>query len=127
MNIQTIVKVISAVFGLLGVIFLFRVIGAGDEEIKMAASMGDFGTVSPLVSLSIAILVITVIITVLFSLLNLASSGQKLKKSLLFIGCFVVILVIAYGASSGVETPLKDGEILSASGSRWVETGLRMF
>ncbi|MBT3543042.1 MAG: hypothetical protein HOM76_07665 [Flavobacteriaceae bacterium] len=93
----------------------------------MAASMGDFGTVSPLVSLSIAILVITVIITVLFSLLNLASSGQKLKKSLLFIGCFVVILVIAYGASSGVETPLKDGEILSASGSRWVETGLRMF
>jgi len=127
MNIQTIVKVISAVFGLLGVIFLFRVIGAGDEEIKMAASMGDFGTVSPLVSLSIAILVITVIITVLFSLLNLASSGQKLKKSLLFIGFFVVILVIAYGASSGVETPLKDGEILSASGSRWVETGLRMF
>jgi uncharacterized membrane protein len=127
MNLQNIVKIICAVFGLLGVIFLFRVIGAGDEEIKMAASMGDFGTVSPLVSLSIAILVITVIITVLFSLLNLASSGQKLKKSLLFIGCFVVILVIAYGASSGVETPLKDGEILSASGSRWVETGLRMF
>ena len=127
MNIQTIVKIISAVFGLLGVVFLFRVIGAGDEEIKMAASMGDFGSVSPLVTLSIAILVITVIITVLFSLLNLASSGQKLKKSLLFIGCFVIVLVIAYGASSGVETPLNDGEILSASGSRWVETGLRMF
>ena len=56
MNIQTIVKIISAVFGLLGAIFLFRIIGAGDEEIKMAASMGDFGTVSPLVSLAIAIL-----------------------------------------------------------------------
>ena len=43
MKIQTIVKIISAVFGLLGVIFLFRIIGVGDEEIKMAASMGDFG------------------------------------------------------------------------------------
>jgi len=127
MNIQTIVKVISAVFGLLGAVFLFRIIVAGDEEIKMAASMGDFGAVSPLVSLSIAILAITVVVTVLFSLLNLASSGQKLKKSLLFVGCFVVVMVIAYGASSGVETPLKDGEMLSASGSRWVETGLRMF
>ena len=127
MNIQTIVKVISAVFGLLGVVFLFRIIGVGDEEIKMAASMGDFGTVSPLVSLSIAILVITVIVTVLFSLLNLASSGQKLKKSLLFIGCFVVVMGIAYATSTGVETTMKDGEILSASGSRWVETGLRMF
>ena len=127
MNLQTIVKIISAVFGLLGVIFLFRIIGVGDEEIKMAAGNGDFGTVSPLVSLAIAILVITVVITVLFSLLNLASSGQKLKKSLIFIGCFLVVLGIAYAASTGVETPMKDGEVLSASGSRWVGTGLRMF
>ena len=127
MNIQTIVKIISAVFGLLGAIFLFRIIGAGDEEIKMAASMGDFGTVSPLVSLAIAILSITVIVTVLFSLLSLASSPEKLKKSLVFIGCFLLITGIAYAISSGVETPMKDGEMLSASASRWVETGLRMF
>ena len=127
MNIQTIVKIISAVFGLLGAIFLFRIIGTGDEEIKMAASMGDFGTVSPLVSLAIAILSITVIVTLLFSLLSLASSPEKLKKSLIFIGCFLVVTGIAYATSTGVETPMKDGEMLSASGSRWVETGLRMF
>ena len=127
MNIQTIVKIISAVFGLLGAIFLFRIIGAGDEEIKMAASMGDFGTVSPLVSLAIAILSITVIVTVLFSLLSLASRPERLKKSLVFIGCFLLVTGIAYAISSGVETPMKDGEMLSASGSRWVETGLRMF
>jgi len=116
MNIQTIVKIISAVFGLLGVVFLFRIIGVGDEEIKMAASMGDFGSVSPLVSLAIAILIVTVVVTLLFSLLNLASSAQKLKKSLIFIGCFAVVLGIAFAASEGVE-----------SGSRWVGTGLRMF
>ncbi len=127
MNIQTIVKIISAVFGLLGAVFLFRILGTGDEEIKMAASMGDFGAVSPLVSLSIAILMITVVVTLVFSLLNLASSSQKLKKSLLFIGCFAVVLGIAFAASEGVETPLKDGEILSAAGSRWVGTGIRMF
>jgi len=127
MKIQTIVKIISAVFGLIGVIFLFRIIGAGDEEIKMAASMGDFGTVSPLVSLSIAILIVTVVVTLFFSLINLASSKEKLKKSVIFIGCFLVVLGIAYAASTGVETPLKDGEVLSASGSRWVGTGLRMF
>ena len=127
MNIQTIVKIISAVFGLLGAIFLFRIIGVGDEEIKMAASMGDFGTVTPLVSLAIAILSIAVIVTVLFSLLSLASSPEKLKKSLVFIGCFLLITGIAYAISSGVETPMKDGEMLSVSGSRWVETGLRMF
>ena len=127
MNLQTIVKIISAVFGLLGVVFLFRIIGAGDEEIKMAATSGDFATVSPLVSLAIAILLITVLITLVFSILNLASSSRKLKKSLIFIGCFVVVTLIAYAVSDGVETPMKDGEVLSATGSRWVGTGLRMF
>ena len=127
MNLQTIVKIISAVFGLLGVVFLFRIIGAGDEEIKMAATSGDFATVSPLVSLAIAILLITVMITLVFSILNLASSSRKLKKSLIFIGCFVVVTLIAYAVSDGVETPMKDGEVLSANGSRWVGTGLRMF
>ena len=127
MNLQTIVKIISAVFGLLGVVFLFRIIGAGDEEIKMAATSGDFATVSPLVSLAIAILLITVLITLVFSILNLASSSRKLKKSLIFIGCFVVVTLIAYAVSDGVETPMKDGEVLSANSSRWVGTGLRMF
>ena len=127
MNIQTIVKIISAIFGLLGVVFLFRIIGVGDEEIKMAASVGDYGVVSPLVSVAIAILFVTIAVTVVFSLINLASSPQKLKKSLLFIVCFIVVIGLAFAISSGVETPLKDGEILSASGSRWVEAGIRMF
>ena len=47
MNIQRIVKIGAGLLGVLGVVFLFRIIGAGDEEIKMAASMGDYGTVSP--------------------------------------------------------------------------------
>ena len=127
MNIQTIVKIVSAVFGLLGVVFLFRIIGVGDEEIKMAASAGDFGSVTPLVSLAIAILFITVAVTIIFSLINLASSSEKLKKSLIFIGCFLAVVGISFVLSNGVETPMKDGEVLSASGSRWVGAGLRMF
>ena len=126
-EIENITQIISAVFGLLGVVFLFRIIGVGDEEIKMAASMGDYGVVSPLVSVAIAILFVTVAVTIVFSLINLASSPQKLKKSLLFIVCFIVVIGLAFTISSGVETPLKDGEILSANGSRWVEAGIRMF
>ena len=82
MNIQNIIKIISAVLGVLGIIFLFRVMGTGDEEIKMAAMEGDYSTVSPIVSLAQIILVITVVVTLVFSLLNLATDGKKLKKSL---------------------------------------------
>lgn len=127
MNIQNIIKIISAVLGVLGIIFLFRVIGTGDEEIKMAAMEGDFSTVSPIVSLAQIILVITVVVTLIFSLLNLATDGKKLKKSLIMVGCFVLVIAIGYALSTGQEVPLKDGKVLSANGSRWVETGLRVF
>lgn len=127
MNLQNIVKIVCGVFGFLGVILLFRIITTGDEEIKMAAAMGDFGTVSPLVSLSLFIVGIIVVVTLVFSLANLASDAQKLKKALIFIGLFGLVVALSFGLSSGVETPLKDGEVLSASGSRWVEAGLRTF
>ena len=47
--------------------------------------------------------------------------------SLKAIGAFLVVLAVAYLFSSGEETPMQDGVMLSASGARWVETGIRMF
>jgi hypothetical protein len=127
MNIQRIVKIGAGLLGVLGVVFLFRIIGAGDEEIKMAASMGDYGTVSPLISIAQIIFYVSVAATVIFSLLNLFGDAQKLKKALISVGFLVVVVGLSYALSSGVETPLKDGEVLSASGARWVETGIRVF
>ena len=42
---------------------------------------------------------------------------------------FLLIGLLSYFAFADgtVMSPLKDGEILSASGSRWVEAGIRMF
>ena len=127
MNLQKIVKISAALLGVLGVVFLLRIIGAGDEEIKMAASMGDYGTVSPLISIAQLILYISLAATVIFSLLNLFSDKEKLKKALISVGFLVVVVGLAFALSSGQETPLKDGEVLSASGARWVETGIRVF
>lgn len=127
MNLNNIVKIVCGIFGGIGAVLLLRIISTGDEEIKMAAAMGDFGTVSPLVSLSLFILGIIVVLTLVFSLANLASNSQKLKKSLIFIGLFGLVVALSFGLSTGVETPMKDGEVLSASGSRWVEAGLRTF
>ena len=127
MKLENIIKIVCAVLSLLGVVFLFRIIATGDDEIKMAASMGDFGVISPLISLSMFIFFITVAATIIFSLINLASDTGKLKKAMVFIGFLIIVVGIAYASSSGIETPMKDGQILSASGSRWVGTGIRVF
>ena len=93
----------------------------------MNALQGDFGSVSYIIYLAQAVLAITVLLSLGFSLKNLASDKQKMIGSLKAIGAFLVVLMLAYLFSSGEETPLQDGEFLSASGARWVETGIRMF
>ena len=40
---------------------------------------------------------------------------------------FLIVIIISYVISEGVETPMKDGEVLSANGSRLVETGIVTF
>ena len=38
-----------------------------------------------------------------------------------------VVIVIAFIFSSGAETPMGDGKVLSATGSKLVETGIKTF
>ena len=127
MKIQNIIKIISAIISILAAFFLLKIIGTGDDDIKMAATMGDFSAVSPLVELARIVIFITIATTLIFSLLGLFSDRAKLKKAAISVGLFLCVIGISYVLSEGVETPLKDGEVLSASGSRWVGTGIRTF
>ena len=127
MKIQNIIKIISAIISVLAAFFLLRIIGSGDDDIKMAATMGDFSAVSPLVELARIVIFITIATTLIFSLLGLFSDRAKLKKAAISIGLFLCVIGISFVLSEGVETPLKDGEVLSASGSKWVGTGIRTF
>lgn len=127
MSVQKIVTYVAALLGVIGLIFQITILGKGDDVIEMAALSGDYGVVSSMVSLAMIIIAIAVILTLAFSVMNLASDPEKLKKAMISIGVFLVVVLIAFLFSSGVETPLKDGEVLSATGSRLVETGLRTF
>ena len=127
MNYQKLTNYLVVVLGLLVFGLLLAILFQGDDTIEMNALQGDFGSVSYIIYLAQAVLAITVLLSLGFSLKNLASDKQKMIGSLKAIGAFLVVLVLAYLFSSGEETPLQDGEFLSASGARWVETGIRMF
>ena len=127
MNFQNIIKIISGILGVLGTIFLLRIMTTGDDQIKMDASMGDFSIVTPLIMLAIIILTIAVLVTVIFSFRGLASDINKVKKSILTTGILIIVIGISYGISDGIETPLKDGDMLSESGSKLIGAGLYLF
>jgi len=127
MNLEKITKIGCITLGILGIIFLFIVFGTGDDTIKMSAASGDFGVITPIILLSQLILLIAVAVTLVFSLRGVASDKAKLKSALTSTGLFLGVILIAFILSSGVETPMRDGKVLSAIGSRLVGTGIRVF
>lgn len=127
MNIQKITNIIAIGLGILGLVFLAFIISQGDESIEMSAMQGDYGFVSAIIYLAFIVLGIVVLSTIVFSLMNLFSNKDKLKKAGISIGSFLAVIIVAFILSEGVETPMLDGKVLSAAGSRWVETGIRTF
>ena len=127
MNLQKITNIVSWTLGLLGLLFLFILIFQGDDSIEANAMQGNYGFVSLMIWLAIIVLSLVTLLTLVFSLKNIASDKSKLKKFGMSIGSFLIVILIAFVFSSGVETPMGDGKLLSATGSKLVETGIKTF
>ena len=127
MNLDKLTRIGCIALGVLGIIFLAIVFASGDDSIKMAAASGNYGVISPIIILSQITLFIAVTVTLIFSLRGIAKDKSKMKNALKSAGLFLIVVVIAFVLSSGVETPMRDGEVLSAMGSKLVGTGIRVF
>ena len=127
MNLQKITNISVVLLAVLALIVLGVIIAQGDEYIEMSAMQGNFGAVSLMINLALLVLVVTVAMTLVFSVKNLVSEKSKMKKAGISIGSFLVVFVLAFVLSSGVETPLPDGGMLSATQSKLVEAGIRTF
>ena len=127
MNIQKITNITVVVLAVVALIVLGVIIGQGDEYIEMSAMQGNYGFVSIMINLALFVLLVTVLMTLIFSVKNLISEKSKLKKAGISIGSFVFVFLVAFFLSSGVETPMQDGKMLSAVESKLVEAGIRTF
>jgi len=127
MNIQKITNITVVILAVVALIVLGVIIGQGDEYIEMSAMQGNYGFVSIMINLALFVLLVTVLMTLIFSVKNLVSEKSKLKKAGISIGSFVFVFLVAFFLSSGVETPMQDGKMLSAIESKLVEAGIRTF
>ncbi|MCT8339592.1 hypothetical protein MG296_05970 [Flavobacteriaceae bacterium TK19130] len=121
MALHKIIRIVAWLLGIAGIVTLALIISTGDEAIKA----GEDGVVNPMTYVAYITAALVLAFTIVFVLKGIFSGD--LKKTLLAIGSFIVIVAIAYGLSNGVETQMRDGDMLSASGSRWVGTGLHTF
>ena len=127
MNLEKITRIGCIALGVLGMIFLSLVFFTGDDSIKMSAASGDYGVITPIILLSQIVLFIAVLVTLTFSLRGISKDKTKMKNAVKSTGLFLMVVLIGFLLSNGVETPMRDGKVLSAMGSRLVGTGINVF
>jgi hypothetical protein len=118
-------KIVAAVLSLVGIISLVRIIAAGDEAIKTGE---DAGLVDPMAYIAYIILGLVLAFVVFFVLKNLFTHTSELKNTLIGVGAFAAVLVIAYVVSGGdaMQYKLQDG-MATEGQSTMVGAGLVAF
>lgn len=124
MTIHKILKYLALVIGVIGLILLGRIVMAGDASIEASASQQQ-SLVTPFLWLAYLVMAVILVLVIFFVIKGLFRGN--IKNTLISVGAFVLIVVIAYLVTDGSETVLKDGDILSAAGSHWVSAGLVTF
>lgn len=124
MTIHKILKYLALVIGVIGLILLARIIMAGDDAISASAST-QASVVTPMLWLSYMVLLVVIVLVGFFVIKGLFRGN--IKNTLIAVGAFLLIVVIAYLVTDGSQIDLKDGGTLSASASHWVGAGLVTF
>ena len=125
MTIQKISKIFVGILGLLGVVFLVRIISAGDDAIK---SGEEAGLVDPMAYVAYITLGAILVFVVFFVLKNLLTNGKSLKSTLIGVGAFAAVLVVSYVAAGGDTMQYKLQEGIATDGqSQMVGAGLIAF
>ena len=98
MNTKKLATIFVGIVGILSIVFLAMIIGAGDEAIKAGESSG---TVNNFMYVAYAIFLVTLALVVIFTLKGLFTNTASLKSTLLGAGAFIIVLVISYAVTGG--------------------------
>jgi len=124
MTLHKILKYLALVIGVIGMIFLGRIIVTGGDAIKASADLQG-SHLDPYMWIAYLVLAAVIVLVGIFVIVGLFRGN--IKNTIIAIGSFLVIIVVAYVLSDGTATELKDGSMLSASGDHWVGAGLITF
>lgn len=117
--------ILVGIVGILSIIFLVVIIGAGDDAIKAGESSGAVNT---FMYLAYAILIVTIALVLLFTLKGLFTNSASLKSALIGAGAFLVVLIISYAVSGGDTREYLYGGVPATDGeSHMVGAGIVAF
>ncbi|GAA4279935.1 hypothetical protein [Gaetbulibacter aestuarii] len=122
--LQKIIKIIAFILAIGGALIALMIMGTDLEVLK---------TTSPLVDnmLYVSYIVLAIVLALVLVFVIKGLFTGNIKKTLLTVGAFLVIVLISYGISSGTNLDLQPfiakGENVTPQISRYVGTGLYTF
>jgi len=120
MGLHKILKIVALILSVAGIIFLAMIVAKGDEVVK-ATGEGVDGYLY-VAYIMFAIVLLFVIIFVIKGIL-----AGNIKKTLITIGAFLVVVIIAYVLADDTPMMKSDGAMMTENASRWAGTGLYSF
>ena len=122
MGLHKILKIVALVLSLIGIVMFAMLVSKGDAVIEQTGEGVDGYIYVAYIMLAL------VLLFVLIFVLKGVFAGN-LKKTLISIGLFLLVGIVAYVMASGsIEgLPLVDDKVISESSSKWVGTGLYAF
>lgn len=125
-----IAKIIAIILGVIGLV-LWVLIARADSDVVAQAGSSSNTVVGLMINLGYWATIIVAIVTLLFSLVGLASEPEKLKKALISLGVFGVVVLVSYliATSEGFnfDKMADKGINVSAGTVKWVDAGLWSF
>ncbi len=118
-------KILKFIVGIVGIAALVvaGMVWANNEAIVGGDSQN---LVDIMILLAWIVIGIAIVLVAIFVVKGLFSGNAK--NTLIGAGAFLLVVAISYFAASGAEeVAMKDGEMLSASGSQWVSAGINAF
>jgi len=119
MNIYKLTKIVVAIIGLISVVLFF--ITLGQTQTIDSSVTGIF------IFLSYVVLFAAIIAVLYFVFRNLFKHKDELKQTLITIGLFLGIVLIAFIFADSTEVKLKDGIVIGSGYSKAISTVLNTF
>ncbi len=122
-----IVKIVLAVIGVIAAIMWYQLPG---RDVPVSEAV-DSGAMNIMFLIMYILLGVAVAASLLFTIVNLIAHPQKLKKTLMVVAGFLVLVVIAYATASGTDINIEEmanrGVATTETTVRRIGTGLNLF
>lgn len=122
-KLSKVLTMIALIIGIVSMIFIFMLWGKGDEVLKTDVAAQDM-TIEPLFAITYVLFAISVAIIIFFVIRMWIKNPKEFVGSLVYIGGFVLVILIGYLLMDNSPVMLSKGDYSSVADAGLADFGL---